>query len=107
MNHPKPHELIPETSDQGRREFTMAMQLKLIGDLPRAVKRLGVSLRHYQRVVAEIHFQTGDCLFQQNEWIGAAEQFALALQNAPNHPRAENRLESCRHLIKRNAGAKE
>ncbi|MEW6360254.1 MAG: tetratricopeptide repeat protein [Planctomycetota bacterium] len=107
MTHPKPHEFVPETSDQGRREFTMAMQLKIIGDMPRALKRFGVSLDHYKRVIAEIHFQVGDCLFKENDWVGAAAQFELALQNIPNHLRAQDRLESCRHLIKRSIGAKE
>ncbi|NOZ21488.1 MAG: tetratricopeptide repeat protein [Planctomycetes bacterium] len=85
----------------------MAMQLKIIGDLARSVKRFGVSLEYYKRVTAEIHFQVGDCLFKQNNWAGAAEQLELALQNAPSHCRARDRLESCRHLIRRSGASEE
>ena len=99
----KPEKFVPETSDEGRREFTVAMQLKLHGELGRARKRFAVSMGHYREILAEIHFQTGDCLFKGNDWVGAAEQFGQALQLAPNHPRAKSRLKSCRHLVERSA----
>ena len=103
MDHSKPLRAVPEMSDEGRREFTAAMQIKVVGNLPVAAERFGACLGYYKKVIAEIYFQIGDCLYKQNDWDAAAEQFELALQTAPGHRRAEDRLSSCHNLVKRRA----
>lgn len=103
MTNSRPQEIIPEWSDEGRREFTAAMQIKFIGNLSAAAKRFAASLDYYRKVTAEIHFQIGDCYYKQNNWVRAVEHFNVALHTDPDHARARDRLKSCRHLVRRSA----